>query len=137
MRQKISNLETQNELWVYDLETKQHHKIFYDGRNPKWSPIENIIAFEQGGILNISDLQTFYNIASGVDSYEWHPNGKSFIVSSSAILRPDGWTNPILYTVSIEGGYQNSTDLTKNVERLFVIPKEISNGKVKSKHIIH
>ena len=103
------NKETQNELWVYNVETKLHHKIFYDGQNPKWSPVENIVAFEQSrGILNISDLKTFYNIALGVDDYEWQPNGKGFIASSSASLRPDGWTNPILYTISIAKGYQKS-----------------------------
>ena len=122
---------TQNELWVYDLKTKKHRKIFYDGQNPKWSPTENIVAFTQYGVLNISDLKRFYNIALGVDDYEWQPNGKGFITSSSASLRPDGWTHPILYTISIEDGYQNIKDLTKNVKKLFVIPKELVKGDVK------
>ena len=122
---------TQNELWVYDLKTKKHRKIFYDGQNPKWSPTENIVAFTQYGVLNISDLKKFYNIALGVDDYEWQPDGKGFITSSSASLRPDGWTHPILYTISIEDGYQNIKDLTKNVKMLFVIPKELVKGDVK------
>jgi hypothetical protein len=125
------NKETSNELWVYEIETKKHRKIFYDGYNPKWSPTENIIAFQSGGVLNISDLKSFYNIALGVDVYEWQPNGKGFITSSGASLRPDGWTNPILYTISIENGYQNIRDLTKNVKTLFVIPKEIGKDDVK------
>lgn len=123
--------KTLNELWVYDMETKKHRKIFYDGYNPKWSPTENIVAFKSGGVLNISDLKRFYNIALGVDVYEWQPNGEGFITSSSADLRPDGWTNPILYTISLEDGYQNISDLTKNVKTLFVIPKEVGIDEVK------
>lgn len=46
-----------NELWVYELKTKKHHKIFYDVHNPKWSPTENIVAFGSGGVLNISNLK--------------------------------------------------------------------------------
>ena len=103
----IETKGTSNELWVYDVETKKHRKIFYDGQNPKWSPTENIVAFSDEGVLNISDLKRFYNIALGVDDYEWQPDGKGFIASSSASLRPDGWTHPILYTISIEEGYQN------------------------------
>jgi len=117
--------ETSNELWVYDTTTKKHHKFFHDGLNPKWSPTENIVAFNDQGVLNISNLKTFYNIALGVADFEWQPNGKGFIASSSASLRPDGWTHPILYTISIEDGYQDISDLTKNVKELFVIPKEV------------
>ena len=73
-----------NELWVYDVTTKKHRKIFYDGYNPKWSPTENIVAFSAGGVLNIADLEHFYNIALGVDDYAWQPDGKGFIASSSA-----------------------------------------------------
>ncbi|AOV09182.1 TolB domain-containing protein [Sporosarcina ureilytica] len=122
------NKDTQNEIWVYELETEKHRKIFYNGQNPKWSPIENIVSFNDGGVLNISDFTSFpsfYNIALGVDDYEWHPDGKGFIASSSASLRPDGWTHPVLYTISIEEGYQHITDLTTNVKKLFVIPKEV------------
>lgn len=128
--------ETQNELWVYDVKTKKHRKIFYDGYNPKWSPTENIVAFQSGGVLNVSDLKSFYNIALGVSSFEWQPNGKEFIVSSNADLRPDGWTHPILFTISIEEGYQNIRSLTKNVKTLFVIPKEIGKEDVKIPSII-
>ncbi|MFJ8064029.1 TolB domain-containing protein [Psychrobacillus sp. NPDC096426] len=119
------SIETSNELWVYDVSTRKHHKIFYDGYNPKWSPTENIVAFTDRGVLNISNLETFTNIALGVDSYEWHPNGKGFIASSSASLRPDGWTNPVLFTITLTDDYFKNWDLTKHVKKLFVIPKEI------------
>ncbi len=125
------NKETQNELWVYNEETKKHRKIFYDGHNPKWAPNENIVAFQSGPVLNISDLNTFYNIALGVSDYEWQPNGKGFIISSSASFRPDGWTHSILYTISLDDGYRDISDLTKNVKKFFVIPKEVGKDNVK------
>ncbi len=121
---------TSNELWVYDVTTKKHRRIFRDGSNPKWSPTENIVAFSAVGVLNIADLEHFYNIALGVDDYAWQPDGKGFIASSSATPRPDGWTHPILYTISIEG-YQNRNILTNNAKKLFVIPKELGKDDVK------
>ena len=127
----IGTSDTSNELWVYDTATNKHQKFFYDGYNPKWSPTENSVAFNQAGVLNISNFKGFYNIALGVDDYEWLPNGKGFIASSSASLRPDGWTHPVLYTISIEEGYQNLSSLTKHVKKLFVIPKEVGKNDVK------
>ena len=123
--------KTSNEIWVYDLKTKKHKKIFYDGQNPKWSPTENIVAFSDDGVLNISDLKGFYNIALGVDEYVWQPDGKGFIASSSASLRPDGWTNAVLYSISIEEGYKDITDLTGHVKKLFAIPKEVGTKNAK------
>lgn len=131
----VGNKKTSNELWVYDTNTKKHQKIFYDGYNPKWSPTENIIAFSDGGVLNISDLKTFYNIALGVNEYQWQPDGKGFIASSSASIRPDGWTHPILYMISIADGYRNIQDLTKNTKKFFVVPKELVKGDVKIQSI--
>jgi len=86
----IESKGTSNELWIYDVTTKKHCKIFYDGFNPKWSPTENVVAFSDGDVLNVSDFKKFYNIALGVNDYEWQPDGKGFIASSSASLRPDG-----------------------------------------------
>lgn len=121
---------TRSEIWVYNLETKKHKKIYYDGSNPKWSPKRNIIAFEDNGVLNVSDLNEFYNIALGVDDYNWLPDGKEFIASSSASLHPDGWTNPVIYKIEL-GDFKHLNSLTKNVSQLFVIPKELSKGNTK------
>ncbi|WP_209124629.1 TolB domain-containing protein [Alkalihalobacillus sp. BA299] len=126
--QKKERDEAQNEIWVYNLNTKEHHQVFYDGYKPKWSPIANLVAFKSDGVLNISDLKSFYNIALGVFDYEWQPDGNGFIASSSADLRPTGWTNPILYTITLEGGYKNVKSLTDHVKELFVIPSEVKKG---------
>ena len=45
------------------------------------------------GVLNIADLEHFYNIALGVDDYAWQPDGKGFIASSSA-YSPPRWLDP-------------------------------------------
>lgn len=122
------NQDVQSEIWVYSLDTKIHTRIFYDGINPKWSPKENVIAFQSGGVLNISNLKEFKNVALGVSDYQWFPNGKGFIASSSATLRPDGWTNPVLYKLSLEKEF-SKVELTTNVKPFFEIPKELTNGK--------
>lgn len=118
--------EIENQLWVYNVETHKHKKIFYDGRNPKWAPNKNIFAFQSNGVLNISDLHDFHNITLGVDDYNWYPDGSAFIVSSAAALRPDGWTNPVLYKVSIPVNLK-STNLTDG-QPLYVVPKELNKG---------
>ncbi|MEB1807377.1 MAG: TolB domain-containing protein [Bacillaceae bacterium] len=128
--QKQGKDASQNEIWVYDTNTKQHTKIFYDGSDAKWSPVENIIAFKSQDVLNISDLKTFYNIALGVCDYEWQPDGKGFVASSRAVLQPTGWTNPILYNISMKQAYQHIKNLTANAEELFVIPTEVKKGDV-------
>lgn len=116
------------EIWVYNVKTKKHKKIFQGGGNAKWAPSENKIAFTSNSVLNISDLKEFHNVALGVDDYNWYPDGKGFIVSSSAVLRPDGWTSPILYKVQLPNDLEK-LNLTEDVEPLFTIPKEIGNGK--------
>jgi hypothetical protein len=120
--------DPQYDIWVYNLKTKQHKEIFQNGGNPKWSPTENIVAFQGGGVLNVSDLDSFYNVSLGVDDYSWLPDGKGFIASSSASLRPDGWTNPILYKIPFKEDYKTNPNL-QNAEKFFVIPSELSNGK--------
>ncbi|OLS35846.1 TolB domain-containing protein [Bacillus sp. MRMR6] len=125
-----TNVDFQNEIWVYSLETKQHKRITPDGANPKWSPVENIVAFKSGRVLNVSNLDTFYNIALGVDDYAWFPDGKSFIGSSSASLHPDGWTNPKLYKIELNKDFDSVTSLTEGVKPLYTIPSEIKKGDV-------
>ncbi|WML40894.1 TolB domain-containing protein [Neobacillus sp. OS1-2] len=123
-----SNMESQTEIWVYHLKTKKHKRITLDGTNPKWSPVENILAFKSGGVLNVSNLEHFYNIALGVGDYNWYPDGRSFITASGASLRPDGWTNPVLFQIRLEKNFAKLTSLTKNVKKLYTIPSELKKG---------
>jgi dipeptidyl aminopeptidase/acylaminoacyl peptidase len=123
-------IESQTEIWVYNLETKKHKRITIDGTNPKWSPVENILAFKSGGVLNVSNLEHFYNIALGVGDYSWYPDGRSFITASGASLRPDGWTNPVLFKIGLEKDLAKITSLTKNVKQLYTIPSELKKGNI-------
>lgn len=130
-KKKINpNLESQTEIWVFNTETKKHKRITYDGTNPQWSPVENLLAFKSGGVLNVSNLEHFYNIALGVGDYRWFPDGRSFITSSGASLRPDGWTNPVLYKIGLEKDLDKISSLTKNVKKFYTIPSELRKGDI-------
>lgn len=121
---------TRSEIWVYNLNTKKHTQIYSDGSNPKWAPNKNIVAFLDNGVLNVSDFKQFYNIALGVDDFNWFPNGDGFIASSSASLHPDGWTNPIIYKINLPLNFKNLANLTDHVKQFFIIPKNLSKGNV-------
>lgn len=58
----------------------------------------------------------------GVDNHEWHPDRKVYIISSTAELRPGGWTNPVLYKIPVH------QRLGMPVKEFFVIPKTLSKG---------
>ncbi|WP_096190940.1 TolB family protein, partial [Neobacillus soli] len=130
-KEKLSpDMEYQTEIWVYNLETKKHNRITLDGTSPKWSPVENILAFKSGWVLNVSNLDHFNNIALGVGDYSWYPDGRSFITASSAAMRPDGWTNPVLFQIGLEKNLEKTTSLTKNVKKLYTIPNELKKGNL-------
>jgi hypothetical protein len=117
----------QNELWVYKISTGIREKIFYDGFAPSWSPDKNEVAFLHSGTLNISDLDQFHNIASGVDDYAWEPDGSGFILSSQADLLPDGWTNPIIYKKTLHVPLDKNSE-NNNIKKLFTIPKKVGKS---------
>ncbi|WP_286168066.1 TolB domain-containing protein [Bacillus sp. 22-7] len=122
------DMENRTEIWVYNVKSKKHKRIFQGGGNAKWAPSDYRIAFTSNGVLNISDMNQFYNIALGVDDYNWYPDGKGFILSTSADLKPDGWTSPILYKIQLPERLEDM-NLTQHVKPIFTIPKEIGNGK--------
>lgn len=121
---ELQKNEMQSEIWTYEIETGEHKQIFYDGYGPQWAPAKNIIAFNSGGILNISDLKQFYNIAGGVNGFSWLPDGSGFLLSSSGNLKPDGWTSAILYKKKITENY-GETPFVNGTEHFFTLPKEV------------
>ncbi|MFS0864651.1 TolB family protein [Fredinandcohnia sp. 179-A 10B2 NHS] len=118
----------QVELWVYEVESGEKKKIFYDGYAPSWSPVKNIVAFNASGILNISDSSRFYNIATGVHSYTWLPDGSGFLLSTSGVIRPDGWSSAIIYTKKVSSNYKD-VQLYGGVDHFFTLPREIGTTK--------
>ncbi len=121
---EFQNSKTQSEIWVYQITSGEKRKIYYDGHAPKWAPDQNIISFQSDGVLNVSDLDRFYNAAMGVYGYTWLPDGSGFLLASRADLLPDGWTNPKLYKKTFKKPYSEMT-LMEAVEDFFTIPKEI------------
>lgn len=135
---ELQKNETQLEIWTYDIATEEHKRIFYDGYDPQWAPDLNIIAFNSDGILNISDMKRFYNIAGGVNGFSWLPDGSGFLLSSSGNLKPDGWTSAVLYKKKITKNYEE-TPFVNGTEHFFTLPKEVgsNNNKVISVNAGH
>jgi Tol biopolymer transport system component len=116
--------EMQSEVWTYNIQTDEKKKIFYNGYSPKWAPHKNVIAFNDKGILDISDSKRFYNIATGVSDFTWLPDGTAFLLSSSGTLRPDGWSSASLFTKKLGDNYEDII-LFGGVEPFFTLPREI------------
>lgn len=114
----------QNEIWVYHLETSEKKRIFYDGYEPQWAPNKAVVAFQDNGVLNISNLKEFRNVALGVYGFTWLPDGSGFLMSSRANLNPDGWTNPVLYEKKLPKNW-DEINLFANVKEFFVVPKDL------------
>ncbi|PEB53440.1 translocation protein TolB [Bacillus pseudomycoides] len=101
--------EEQNRLELYRVADGKKIVPFHaEATNYQWSPVENTIAFEFTGTLNIFDAEkknaTFENVSSGVGDYAWYPDGKKFLVSSTAQLLSTGWTGAQLYEVQSDAG---------------------------------
>ncbi|QHE62485.1 hypothetical protein FHE72_16765 [Rossellomorea vietnamensis] len=116
--------EGQSELWTYNLNTGKKKRISYNGTSPESAPHKNHIAFNDKGILDISDLNRFYNIATGVSDFTWLPDGSGFLLSSSGTLNPDGWSSASLFTKKVGDNYKDIV-LFGGVEPFFTLPKEI------------
>ncbi|WP_369902145.1 TolB family protein [Bacillus manliponensis] len=125
----VENKKEQMEVWAYNVETEKKKKIFYNGFSPSWAPNKNVISFQDAGILNISDMKQFYNIATGVSSYTWLPDGSGFLLSAAGTLKPDGWSGATLFTKRVSS-YQN-IELFGGVDPFFTLPKEIGVGDKK------
>ncbi|MGE6260043.1 TolB family protein [Heyndrickxia sporothermodurans] len=116
--------EPQFEVWAYHVDDGEKKRIYHDGYSPTWAPNKNIIALNARGILNISDFTRFYNIATGVNSYTWLPDGSGFLLSSAGVLRPDGWTSAILFTKKVNNNYKDII-LFGGVNHFFTLPREV------------
>ncbi|BCB05124.1 hypothetical protein [Bacillus sp. KH172YL63] len=113
-----------SELWTYHLSTRKKKRISDNGRSPRWAPRRNHIAYTNRGILDISDLNRFYNIATGVSDFTWLPDGSGFLLSSSGTLNPDGWSSASLFTKKVGEKYEDIV-LFGGVEPFFTLPREI------------
>nr|WP_106779416.1 hypothetical protein [Lysinibacillus timonensis] len=116
--------ETQSEIWIYHINTKEKKKVFYNGFSPEWAPHKDVIAYKDHVILDISNFKRFYNIATGVSDFEWLPDGSGFLLSTAGTLRPDGWSSASLFTKKVGDNYEDIV-LFGGVEPFFTLPREI------------
>lgn len=117
-------------LYIYDVKKKESYKPYpiIEANEIKWSPTSNQLAYNSGGILNVTKTkngrpQGFENVSLGVSDFEWFPDGKAFVVSSQSNLLPTGWEPVRLFKVPVDANLDtrkikpfytiqtNSTDL--------------------------
>ncbi|WP_259616635.1 TolB family protein [Paenibacillus doosanensis] len=119
------------EVWLYNAKDGRHEQIYArGGTNLQWSPVRNMLAFQDQTVLNITDTdvlpqQHFDNVALGVNNYSWLPDGSGFLASTAADRLPDGWTNPVLYLIPYDAKMDE-----KKMKRFFTIPSELTGGSV-------
>ncbi len=96
-------------LFIYDTKEKESYQPYVRIQTSdfKWSPNQNQLAYTDQGVLNVTKTKDdrplgFENVALGVSSFEWFPNGKEFIVSSQANLLPTGWGPVSLYRIPVD-----------------------------------
>ncbi|MQR93828.1 TolB family protein [Fictibacillus phosphorivorans] len=111
------------ELWVYNRVTRLKRKVFDgDVSLERWSPTESKLSWKSGSVLNVIDLtrpaSSFQNVILGTGNYSWTPDGRGFVVSSSANLEPDGWSPVQLFYVP-----ENANGDLKKVQNITTLPK--------------
>lgn len=102
-------------LHVYDTVQKRSYQPYQtiETINFQWSPVANQIAYNAGGVLNVTKTEDgrpkgFENVSLGVSDFTWLPNGKEFIVSSQSNLLPTGWEPVHLFKVPIDAKLDSS-----------------------------
>lgn len=95
-------------LFVYDTKQKSSYQPYetIETTSFEWSPTTNQIAYNAGGVLNVTKTKNgrpmgFDNVSLGTSDFTWFPNGKEFLVSSQSNLLPTGWGPIHLFRVPI------------------------------------
>lgn len=93
-------------LWIYDTSAKENYEPYASIETSAftWSPVSNELGFLSGWVLNVTKTKDgrpygFENVALGVSGFEWFPNGKEFLVSSSSNRLPTGWAPIKLFRI--------------------------------------
>lgn len=98
-----------SDLFIYDMKEKESYQHYVNSVTSdfKWAPNKNQIAYTDHGLLNVTKMRNgrpygFENVSLGVSGFEWFPNGKEFIVSSSSNLLPTGWSPIPLFRIPVD-----------------------------------
>lgn len=93
-------------LWVYDTKRNESYEPYpsIETSSFAWSPVSNELAYLSGWVLNVTKMKDdrpygFENVSLGVSEFNWYPNGKEFIVSTSSNRLPTGWEPIKLYRI--------------------------------------
>ncbi|MEH7178314.1 translocation protein TolB [Neobacillus vireti] len=93
-------------LWIYDTKRKENYEPYtsIETSSFTWSPVANELAYLSGWVLNVTKMKDdrpygFENVSLGVSGFEWYPNGKELIVSSSSNRLPTGWSPINVYRI--------------------------------------
>ncbi|WP_432363339.1 translocation protein TolB [Sporosarcina sp. UB5] len=98
-----------SDLFIYDTKEEESYQHYVNSVTSdfKWAPDKNQIAYTDHGILKVTKIKNgrpygFENVSLGVSGFEWFPNGKEFIVSSSSNLLPTGWSPIPLFRIPVD-----------------------------------
>ncbi|HEK9099480.1 translocation protein TolB [Bacillus pfraonensis] len=134
-------------LYIYDSKKKENYQPYetIETRNFKWSPIANQLAYNAGGVLNVTKTKNgqpkgFENVSLGVSDFEWFLNGKEFIVSSQSNLLPTGWEPVRLFKVPVDAKLNSNKiklfyTIQTNTTNLFAIDAEHFKWSVDGKWV--
>ncbi|KAA0547090.1 translocation protein TolB [Bacillus sp. BGMRC 2118] len=93
-------------LWIYDTEKNESYEPYHhiETSSFSWSPARNELAYLSGWVLNVTKSKGgrphgFENVSLGVSSFEWYPDGKNLIVSTTSNRLPTGWEPIKLYQI--------------------------------------
>ncbi|MGG2091479.1 translocation protein TolB [Bacillus sp. S13(2024)] len=136
---------TKTYLFIYDSKQKESYQPYetIETRNFQWSPISNQLAYNAGGVLNITKTKNgrpkgFENVSLGVSDFAWFPNGKEFVASSQSNLLPTGWEPVHLFKIPVDANLDSNKikpfyTIQTNTTDLFAINAEYfkwsSDGK--------
>ncbi|HWL26085.1 MAG TPA: translocation protein TolB [Ureibacillus sp.] len=132
-------------LFIYDVKQKESYQPYstIETRNFQWSPVSNQLAYNAGGVLNVTKTENgrpkgFENVSLGVSDFAWFPSGKEFIVSAQSNLLPTGWEPVHLFKVPVDAKFDSNKiksfyTIQTNTTDLFAINAEYfkwsSDGK--------
>lgn len=110
-------------LYIYDTEKNESYQPYeaIETRNFQWSPIANQLAYNAGGVLNITKTKRgrpegFENVALGISDFAWFPDGKAFVASSQSNLLPTGWEPVHLFKIAADANLD-----TKKIKSFYTI----------------
>ena len=126
-----SNDSEIQEVWILHIPTNKQYKLSVQGSELIWSPTKTELAVLSSNSLYIAQvkedsLPTIHSIANGVWSFVWAADGSNVLLSKEAVLFPDGWSHPRLYTASWVEKEDSSWEV--DVNSLFTAPSPITVG---------